>query len=124
MHRAFPGVVVLLKRLRRGRAFCRDHAFECREPMAVVGFSGIGIAGAWAFLISSPSIADHSVQAKRPFSCSASAIANAWASQGARKTGPFASRGTPGSASAARRAVSGSMDDDSDMFEIRLKRFD
>src|SRR5258705_12579253 len=50
-------------------------------------------------------------------------MANAWASQGARKTGPFASRGIPGIASATRRAASGSIDD-SDMFEIRLKRFD
>jgi hypothetical protein len=30
----------------------------------------------------------------------------------------------PGTASAARRAVSGSMNDDSDMFEIRLKGLD
>jgi len=44
VHRAFPGLVMLLKRLRRGRAFCRDHTFERCKPMAVVGFSGIGIA--------------------------------------------------------------------------------
>ena len=50
MHGAFPGLVMLLKRMRRGRTFCRDHAFERREPMAVVGFSGIGIAGGLGFL--------------------------------------------------------------------------
>src|SRR5262249_40050710 len=49
---------------------------------------------------------------------------NAWASHGARKTGPLASRGIPGTASAARRATCGSMDDDSGMFQIRLKRLD
>src|SRR5919109_1163306 len=69
-------------------------------------------------------IAAHSLQANRPFSYSASAMANAWASHGARKTGPLASRGIPGTASAARRAASGSMDDDSGMFQIRLKRLD
>src|SRR5688572_33220143 len=51
-------------------------------------------------------------------------MANACASHGARKTGPLSSRGMPGTASATRRTVSGSMDDDSDMFEIRFKRFD
>src|SRR5262245_45955115 len=51
-------------------------------------------------------------------------MANAWASHGARKTGPLVSRGMPGTASAARRAASGSMDDDSGMFQIRLKRLD
>src|SRR6476620_4689607 len=51
-------------------------------------------------------------------------MANAWASHGARKTGPFSSRGMPGRASAARRAAAGSMDADSDMFEIRFKGFD
>src|SRR4030095_10880181 len=80
--------------------------------------------GACAFCVSSPSMRAHPPQGNRPLSYSASAMANAWASHGARKTGPFASRGMPGSASAARWAVCGSMDDDSDMFEIRLKRFD
>src|ERR1044071_8957800 len=51
-------------------------------------------------------------------------MANAWASQGARKTGPLSSRGMPGTSSAACRAVSGLMDDESGMFEIRLKSFD
>ena len=45
MHRPLPGSVMLCERLRRGGAFCRDHAFERREPMVVVGFSGVGIAG-------------------------------------------------------------------------------
>src|ERR1044071_4044466 len=51
-------------------------------------------------------------------------MANAWASQGARKTGPLSSRGMPGTSSAACRAVSGLMDGESGMFEIRLKSFD
>src|SRR5918994_7902875 len=51
-------------------------------------------------------------------------MANACASQEARNTGPLSSRGIPGTASAMRRAASGSTDDDSDMFEIRFKRFD
>src|SRR5918994_6730157 len=51
-------------------------------------------------------------------------MANACASHGARNTGPFSSRGMPGIASATRRATSGSMDDDSDMFEVRFKCFD
>src|SRR5262249_15051303 len=83
-----------------------------------------GCPAAWAFLVSSPSIAAHSFQANKPFSYSASAMANAWASQGARKTGPLVSRGMPGTASAARRAASGSIDDDSGMFQIRLERLD
>ncbi len=36
MHRALPGAVMLRKRLRRGRACCRDYAFERCEPMRVV----------------------------------------------------------------------------------------
>src|SRR5581483_3682106 len=80
-----------------------------------------GSPAAWAFLISSPSIAAHSLQANNPLSYSASAMANACASQGARKTGPLASRGMPGTASVARRAISGLMDGESGMFEIRLK---
>src|SRR4051794_13301367 len=51
-------------------------------------------------------------------------MANAWASQGARKTGPLSSRGMPGMASAARRTAWGSMGGDSDTFEVRFKRFD
>src|SRR5688572_20778670 len=51
-------------------------------------------------------------------------MANEWASQGARKTGPLSSRGMPGTASATHRAASGSIDNDSDMFEIRFKGFD
>src|SRR5262252_8553080 len=51
-------------------------------------------------------------------------MANAWASHGTRKTGPLVSRGMPGTASAARRAASGSIDDDSGMFQIRLERLD
>ena len=50
MHGALPGLVVLRKRLRRGRAFFRDHALEGREPMVVVGFAGVGIAGGLSFL--------------------------------------------------------------------------
>src|SRR4030095_13820223 len=50
LHRAFPGLVMMLKRLRRGRAFCGDHALERREPMVVVGFSCIGIASGLRFL--------------------------------------------------------------------------
>src|SRR5687768_16750701 len=51
-------------------------------------------------------------------------MANACASHGARNSGPLSSRGMPGTASATRRAASGSRVDDSDMFEIRFKRFD
>jgi hypothetical protein len=40
-----PGLVVLRQSLRRGRAFFGDHAFEGREPMTIVGFAGVGIAG-------------------------------------------------------------------------------
>jgi hypothetical protein len=50
VHRALPGPVMLRKRLRRRHTFFRDHAFECRKPMVIVGFSGIGIAGGLRFL--------------------------------------------------------------------------
>ncbi len=49
LHRALPGLKMFGKRLRRRRAFCRDHAFEGREPMVVVGFAGVGIAGGLGF---------------------------------------------------------------------------
>src|SRR6266550_3533790 len=68
-------------------------------------------------------MADHSLQANTPLSYSASAMAKACASQGARKTGPLSSRGIPGTASAALRAASGWINF-SGMFEIGLKRFD
>jgi hypothetical protein len=50
VRRTLPGFVMLRERLRRGRAFFSDHAFERREPMVVVGFSGVGIAGGLGFL--------------------------------------------------------------------------
>ena len=43
--RALPGVVVLRKRRRCRHAFVRDDALERREPMAVIGFTGVGVAG-------------------------------------------------------------------------------
>ena len=115
---------MLLKRLRRGRAFCRDHAFERREPMAVVGFSGIGIAGRLRFL-------DFLTKHRGPF--------------GPGKETFFVQRqrhrkrmGFPGCAEDWAILVAGNArkrfrcapggfrfnDDDSDMFEVRLKRFD
>jgi hypothetical protein len=63
-------------------------------------------------------MADHSGHANKPFSCSVKAMANAWASHGARNTGPLASRGMPGTASAARRADSGSIEAP-DMFDYQ-----
>src|SRR5262249_47972312 len=68
-----------------------------------------GSPAACARLISSARVAAHSGQVNRPRSCKASAIAKACASHGSRKTGPSASRGMLGTASAARRATVGSI---------------
>src|SRR5262249_41662430 len=48
-------------------------------------------------------------QVKTPRSCNAKVMAKAWASHGSRNTGPSASRGTPGTATAARMAARGSI---------------
>src|SRR6185295_10626041 len=45
VRRALPGLVMLRQSLRRGRAFFGDHAFERREPMMIISFAGVGIAG-------------------------------------------------------------------------------
>jgi hypothetical protein len=45
VRRALPGAVMLRERLRRRDTSFRDHAFESREPMMVVGFSRVWIAG-------------------------------------------------------------------------------
>src|SRR5262245_66466571 len=44
LRRAIPGVVMLHQRLWRRYTFFRNDAFEGCKPMAVVGFSGVGIA--------------------------------------------------------------------------------
>src|SRR5215510_995707 len=44
LRRAIPGVVMLRQGLWRRYAFFRDDPFEGCKPMAVVGFSGVGIA--------------------------------------------------------------------------------
>src|SRR5262245_14930811 len=58
-----------------------------------------------------------------PRSCSASVMAKACASQGSRNTGPSASRGTPGTAIAARMPARGSIDM-SGALQIGLPRVD
>src|SRR5262245_4326819 len=44
LRRAIPGVVMLRQDLCRRYTFFRDDAFEGCKPMAVVGFSGVGVA--------------------------------------------------------------------------------
>src|SRR5215471_1432276 len=44
LRRAIPGIVMLRQGLWRRYTFFRDDALQRREPMAVVGFSGVGIA--------------------------------------------------------------------------------
>jgi hypothetical protein len=45
-----PGVAGARESVRIGEALRRDDAFERGEPMMVVGFAGIGIAGGLRFL--------------------------------------------------------------------------
>ena len=45
LRRALPCSVMFCQRLPRRRTFFGDHAFEGREPMKIVSFSGVGIAG-------------------------------------------------------------------------------
>src|SRR5215470_1943318 len=44
LRRTIPGIVMLRQGLWRRYTFFRDDALQRREPMAVVGFSGVGIA--------------------------------------------------------------------------------
>jgi hypothetical protein len=43
--RALPRLVMLRQSLGRGRAFFGDHALEGCEPMKIISFAGVGIAG-------------------------------------------------------------------------------
>src|SRR5262249_45131714 len=72
----------------------------------------------------SPKIRAHSLQANSPASCNRSAMANAWASHGWRKTGPSSSRGMLGTARIAARAPEASLVATSRRLQIGLEGLD
>ena len=80
--------------------------FQRLEPMVIAVSPVSGSPAAWARLISSAKVAARRGQVNSPRSCSASAIANACASQAPEPGPSFVSRGGSGAASAARRAAS------------------